>query len=351
MSYISTIPENRIAPLAWLGKSNWLTPKKRGYSYSRQELQTLLNSSLKFGKEFANQVRQIINLSVSPDIQQFTGLDSIGYSHLFFMASKVLASGQKTICLTTGWCEAFENTELTLQFREYRQPFPTMVVELPIDYVKTKRVPQISDYPEYVAVHLDEGQQVLLVEICLRKSHTHLLIPFTPDYNLEAVLKELVLMPSDEADYSKAPDIEKYLAQFIRIALNAVIAMIYGADWHKLEPTYLDKQAKERLKAQTTSNDIGTARKARLRLAALPEIYEFDQTTKAFLEEPLIYSDISIGVSGMPKKPHWRRGHWRRQPVGPGRQERELRWIRPTLIHADRFKGDLKDTTTTYATK
>lgn len=29
---------------------------------------------------------------------------------------------------------------------------------------------------------------------------------------------------------------------------------------------------------------------------------------------------------------HWRRGHWRRQPHGPGLRERKLIWIRPVLV-------------------
>ena len=31
---------------------------------------------------------------------------------------------------------------------------------------------------------------------------------------------------------------------------------------------------------------------------------------------------------------HWRRGHWRNQPVGPGRRDRKLTWIRPSLVNA-----------------
>lgn len=30
--------------------------------------------------------------------------------------------------------------------------------------------------------------------------------------------------------------------------------------------------------------------------------------------------------------PHWRRGHWRRQPFGPGRAEVRLSWVRPTFV-------------------
>jgi hypothetical protein len=57
---------------------------------------------------------------------------------------------------------------------------------------------------------------------------------------------------------------------------------------------------------------------------------------------------VQLPWPGASKKSHWRRGHWRRQAVGQGRAERELRWIRTVLVNADRFKGDLKDTTTTY---
>jgi hypothetical protein len=35
-------------------------------------------------------------------------------------------------------------------------------------------------------------------------------------------------------------------------------------------------------------------------------------------------------------QPHWRRGHWRRVPVGKGRQAREWRWIKPVLVNIDR---------------
>lgn len=34
-------------------------------------------------------------------------------------------------------------------------------------------------------------------------------------------------------------------------------------------------------------------------------------------------------------RPHWRRGHWRRQPHGEGRASRKLIWLMPTLVHRD----------------
>ena len=32
---------------------------------------------------------------------------------------------------------------------------------------------------------------------------------------------------------------------------------------------------------------------------------------------------------------HWRRGHWRRVPMGKGRKGREWRWIKPVLVNVD----------------
>ena len=51
-------------------------------------------------------------------------------------------------------------------------------------------------------------------------------------------------------------------------------------------------------------------------------------------ERPRRARASSQGPGGTHSSPrtHWRRGHWRNQPVGAGRQGRELRWIRPVLV-------------------
>lgn len=40
-------------------------------------------------------------------------------------------------------------------------------------------------------------------------------------------------------------------------------------------------------------------------------------------------------------KTHWRRGHWRQQRLGPGRLRVERRWVRPTMVNADRPHDDM----------
>lgn len=45
-------------------------------------------------------------------------------------------------------------------------------------------------------------------------------------------------------------------------------------------------------------------------------------------------------AAGAAVRPHWRRGHWRNQAHGQGRQLRRLVWIMPMLIHADALAAD-----------
>lgn len=48
---------------------------------------------------------------------------------------------------------------------------------------------------------------------------------------------------------------------------------------------------------------------------------------------------VSHGV-GSGVAPHWRRGHFRMQPYGPGKQERKLIFVAPVLVHADQIQGE-----------
>jgi hypothetical protein len=62
---------------------------------------------------------------------------------------------------------------------------------------------------------------------------------------------------------------------------------------------------------------------------------------KGFMQVYLIgrsvrVSDETEGSNGREVSTHWRRGHWRRQPVGPSRSERRLTWVRPALVRADK---------------
>ena len=232
MSYLRTVPANRIEPLAWLGKTNWATPTKHGYRSSERDINAILHRAVRFGMPFYEQVRQIINLSLielTPDGPRRVARTS--YSDRFFMASQVLATGQKMIQLSSDWCEAFENTELSLQFKDYRQSFPTMVVELPLNYAQSKLVPGTTDYPECIAVHHDPQEQVVLVQVVSQNANMTTLIDYTPDQFVESKSPQVAVVAQGDLGYVVDNRLGDYLTPLLRIALNAIVAMTYGEKW------------------------------------------------------------------------------------------------------------------------
>jgi hypothetical protein len=53
-----------------------------------------------------------------------------------------------------------------------------------------------------------------------------------------------------------------------------------------------------------------------------------------------IITSISKGTSEKEVSTHWRRGHWRNQPVGQELKSYKLIWIKPTIVNKD--KGEVK---------
>jgi hypothetical protein len=65
-----------------------------------------------------------------------------------------------------------------------------------------------------------------------------------------------------------------------------------------------------------------------------------------------LYNGIRVGPDDLPHEvatpehegtvaPHWRRGHFRMQPFGPGKVERKLIFVAPMLIHASQLQGEI----------
>jgi hypothetical protein len=70
----------------------------------------------------------------------------------------------------------------------------------------------------------------------------------------------------------------------------------------------------------------------RSRLRRLPSVYALAQEIKLFdREQPPV--DRNPEADGTPKRPHFRKGHWRQVAVGAGRVGREWRFIRPVLVN------------------
>lgn len=348
MSYLQSVPKELVDALTWLGKKQWLS-KRKHFRLSESLVQSILNEASKYGRRFSDDVAKVLFVC-SPSFRPNDPLPEASAMfrriHLF-VVSQVLATGQKTLLLSQALCEAFENTAVTVSFREYRQPYKTMVVELPACYAEGKVVDGLAEYPTSIAIHHDEAEMTLYFEMTFQSMCSTYFLPYQLDDGVDDTLQNMKFLVSTCSKDDET--VHKSLLPYLRIALNAMLAMTYGIDDKKVAPIPQQRQVKKAIQKRAAGKDKFIAHRARLHLAALPTYFQFDQKIEAFGVQPPPPQSPSDNF-GSPKKPHWRRGHWRQQAVGQGRLERELRWIRPMLIRADRFGGDLKDTTTTYTT-
>lgn len=348
MSYLQSFPKELIDALTWLGKRQWLR-LAQSPAISESKGLSLVNEAKKYGSRFADEVLKVFFVctpSFRPNDPQPDGSALSRMIHLF-VASQVLATGQKTFLLSQELCEAFENTGVTVPFREYRQPYDTMVIELPARYAESKVVDGLAEYPTSIVIHHNNEDRFLVFDLTFQSMCSTHYLSYKPDEVVEDWLTTMRVLHTPSG-VGKGVSHESLLP-YLRIALNAMIAMTYGVDGRKVTLTRKQQQTKKSLQKRAEGKNKFVAHRARLHLAALPTYFQFDQKIKAF-DEQQAQPSLPSNTTGSPKKPHWRKGHWRWQAVGKGRREREMIWIRPKLIRADRFGGDLKDTTTTYTT-
>lgn len=89
------------------------------------------------------------------------------------------------------------------------------------------------------------------------------------------------------------------------------------------------ESAPEDLRQQFSQGDASTSQRAKRSLDKLG----FSEVRIAG-QRLLRQSGESAGDGDGERATHWRRGHWRRQPFGPGRMLRKLVWVMPVLVGA-----------------
>lgn len=94
--------------------------------------------------------------------------------------------------------------------------------------------------------------------------------------------------------------------------------------------------------------------------SAPPELVELLQNTPPAQRKRLVQKITKLGFTrirfprmnftrskrtseklGREVTPYWKRGHWRNQPVGPGRQSRRLIWVRPCKVGGEPQQGHI----------
>lgn len=114
----------------------------------------------------------------------------------------------------------------------------------------------------------------------------------------------------------------------LKLVINALCYLTaYPDDVHAEYPA----EAPAELVALAKSPDFKTAKRSHDRLAKLGYV-PIHLCGRALQSTPTLTTDHSVRHV----RPHWRRGHWRRQPYGEGRALRKLVWVMPVVVGSTR---------------
>ena len=269
-----------------------------------------------------------------------------------FVMSRTLSEGPKVFAFSDALtCEALENFDLSVGTADYLQPFPSVVIELPSDYTCKRVVPfdAGTHAPDFVIVRHEPQAGCVLIAMHMT-SHQVLtrLLKLDPAWSLEEMWAKGA-RTWDAKDTLGMTAEEKSLGSSLsKLALNVcLMATAYGIRCiGPANPSYYERLKRHAKLAVKRGQE--QAEKAEIELRTLPVQYAFAQDVTLYHRELGEVHEGANGIGGWTVTPHWRRGHWRLQPCGPGRQERRRVAIPAVLVNAHLFVGAQSDTQATY---
>jgi hypothetical protein len=313
------VPDELITPLKVLGKYDWLrwTLLNTTPPLTSSELWLPSDPMLRRYARFLALLRE-----VTPEYS--TELFNL------YACSKALAEGPKLLCPTADQCEALEHVDVNISFDDYVQPFPTFLLEIPEAYRRRLTEQFGVECPHIVLTHHDARTKYIFSCRSLGHDARSTFYFTSPSFN--TVEEAIRLKVDDGSDLCQSEVIQ-------RVTLNFGLLMTYYGvrDRGPIDPVSHDKHIRNARRQNQYKAD-----RARRLLDAEINLIEFEQNVVVYDRQDTYRSD-SAG-DGSVKRPHWRRGHFRRQPYGLARSSRKLVFIKPILINAHRFQGDIADT-------
>lgn len=236
-----------------------------------------------------------------------------------------LADGPKTFRVSASQCEAMEQVSVDLMPTEFESPYPALLVEFPE-----------GRYAPFESCLVHNSGPIITCTLNTPGCEDDIIT--TISKRLEQGPIEASLQRFDE-DLMKNAKVNT-ASVALRVAVNSCLALVnYGC--HK--ELLLKKQAENDRKLAGEQSERG--KKARERLRVAVSVVSFNQDIR--LHETRV-RDGESEATGREVKSHWRRGHWRMQHYGSGNSQVKRILIKPVLVRADKFVGDLADTSATY---
>jgi hypothetical protein len=304
--------------------------------------------------------------NASVDVMKFMTIINLNIANGFeaLAISRVLADGPKIFSPNQLELELMEQMSLNIQISDYVQPFETIVIELPDNYIRNMRIECPQAYSNLAGYTMPKMHQPVLVVLYNR-----------PD--LGAVVTQVVFdsMQSIKTVLYPSPDEN----------LNDYVCNIIGDELHQFENT--EKTSKEELevvskvlraclnycllldeigvKCVGSNNPSYHSRLQRYVEVAMKKKDEkkIEEATDNLITHPIHYEikqKVKLARSvkthnelpeqtgrGMP--PHHRRGYYKMQPYGTENSLRKRIRIPPVFVNKHLFLGDLCDTEVRYS--
>lgn len=367
--------------LTWLGRKDWMLykdiPDQRAISARPRKLvlkpkqaidpagpeSPIIVSEKEFNRYPADMwkvLREIMN------VLEFEVVGTLWYNTL----SKALAGGPKIFRPTPLQCEALQHAEARYAFKDYKQPFPVITLEIPEEYRRQLQQKYgIDESPRYVLVNHDDKNRFITVSAFYNKGNiiTHI----TPDRAEYATIEDSLvrnrerrqddvqeiagrfLMPgnpaiqgSTEGEFDAAENVQRLGINFAMMMSLYTVKVAGPLDAQNYKIWQQEARGVRRGGVPTNR-----AIEAQQKLAAAMQLIQFDQKVEFYDEvEEQIEVAQGVDIEKLHKSPrsHWRRGHFAMQPCGIGRRERRMIFRKPVLIRAKYFLGDIKDASVTY---
>lgn len=331
MDVTDIVPSDLIPALVWLGRQDWVS-----YRMDSTENRTIIDPVVILPTAEVAHLRPTMVQMIDSCSENEVGLLS------YYTLSKALANGPKVLRPSAEQCRSLEHVDLNLSFAEYRQPYPAVFVELPAEY-RSELTKRFSlEAPKHVLSYHDPRTGYLIVSSFSRSHSTDVInvLPPRPEF---CTIEDSFCQPSDVG-------IDIDLAEVVqRLALNFSLMLTY-LGVREVETCHRGRL--KRLSKAACSKKQSKAARAAAVLGAMPKLIAFRQEIEFCRNQQRTNGSHSENLNpgeSAPRKPHWRRGHFRHQRVGPGRIASKLTFIKPVLVNRLFFGGDEKDTEVVYA--
>jgi hypothetical protein len=271
-----------------------------------------------------------------------------------FLLGEVVANGPKVFEVDQLDMEMLIHTDVNIQMLDYVQPFETVIIQLPEDFRRNRRIellqggnllhghqlPEKTE-PDFCILHHNKDLYTIVFALVF---DTGISIKTGFTLSSDRIIEDTLKMPrgkafNDSMDTSEGENI--LVEELMRACLNYCLLV---DEVGVKRVGYGNESYANRLQKRIRRNVNRQANQRELRL--LPVKYTLNQEVK-------LYRTVSSpgdlpAESGQRVSPHHRRGHYRMQPHGPQSSLRKRIRIPPVFVNATLFLGSMKEAKVTY---